>query len=871
MKKTVLAIAAIFLMQGEVSASTLHQSIIAGDNVSVVLKNDTVKQPEGTPTNGPQGERRPGMRRGPGGMGAPGGANAPQQKKDSYKELIKKGGTVLKGVFTVRHIENKWYFEIPEKMMSRMFLVVTRFVNVPQGFAKLPGEEVNHNTVYFERRDDKTLFMRNYLKTQVADAKDQMAQLVAKSTVDPIIMKFDIIGKDSVTGDHLVDVTNLFMQDNHITSFSQSDKNIVGVTGLMQDRSFIDTMKVYPTNIEVATMRTYGAAAGGNGPTPQGAPRQPRSAAARTGSITMSLNTSIVLLPEVPMRPRLEDDRVGYFVERFTTFSDDEPSKHYAIAQRYRLEPKDPKAYAAGKLVEPKKQIVYYIDPATPKKWVPYLIKGVNDWNVAFEAAGFKNAIVAKEVPAGSDISPDDARYSFLRYLPSETENAYGPHVSDPRSGEIIEAHVCWYHNVMNLVRKWYITQCGAVDKRAQKMQLDDKLMGELIRFVSSHEVGHTLGLRHNMISSHFTPVEKLRDKKWVEAHGHTYSIMDYARFNYVAQPEDNISEKGLFPRINDYDKWAIKWGYQYRPEFKDAYKERTALRKEVTEMLRKNPHVAYCGDESRGQDPRSQTESIGDNNMKASDYGIKNLKRLMTNLEKWTAQPDGQYDDLREMHQSIRQQFQRYCGHVQRNILGRERTTIPGMKPYDYTSKAVQKEAIQWMGRNVFEAPTWLYPQSILDKLGTDADDEIMNRARTALAYLLNANLIANQLKTGVYPAEEYLDDVLAAAWKPLDNANDKLNYYNRQLQRSYVSLLGSAINPKQAAASQNQSQAAASANIAVTSSDAILYLLQHLDKVEKKVDQLANSSSGINRMHFNDLKLKLEKIKGEYNKVEK
>ena len=783
-------------------------------------------------------------------------------KKDAYKELLKKGGSVQQGVFTVRHIDGKWYFELPEKMLNRMFLVVTRFVNVPQGFAKLPGEEVNHNVIYFERRDDKTLFMRNYLKSQVADENDQMALLVERSTVDPILMKFDVIGKDSVTGDQLVDVTNLFMQENYISGFSQSDKTIVGVTSLVQDRTFIDTMKVFPTNVEVTTLRTYGASTGG------GVGRTVRSVAAQSGFITLSLNTSIVLLPEKPMQPRLEDERVGYFVNRITSFSDDESSKHYAIAQRYRLEPKDPKAYAAGKLTEPKKQIVYYIDPATPKKWVPYLMKGINDWNVAFEAAGFKNAIVAKEVPEGSNISPDDARYSFLRYLPSETENAYGPRIVDPRSGEIIEAHVCWYHNVMNLVRKWYITQCGPLDKRAQKMQLDDKLMGELIRFVSSHEVGHTLGLRHNMLSSSFTPVEKLRDKKWVEAHGHTYSIMDYARFNYVAQPEDHISEKGLFPRINDYDKWAIKWGYQYRPEYKNAYSERTALRKEVTEMLRKNPHVAYLGDEGKGQDPRSQTESVGDNNMKASDYGVKNLKRVVANLEQWTAQPDGQYDDLQEMHKSVRAQFQRYCNHVQRNILGRQKNTIPGMKPFEYTPKHLQKEAIDWLGRNVFEAPLWLYPQSIIDKVGTDVDDENMNRARTCLAYLLSANLIANQIKAGVYPIGEYLDDVLAAAWKPLDSGNEKQDEYSRQLHRVYVSMLGTAILPK---TSNEKGSAASSMNAAVVNTDVTLYVLEHLDKVEQKVSQLADQTSGISQRHYKDLLLKIKKIKGEYNKIEK
>ncbi len=780
-------------------------------------------------------------------------------KASAYQKLLSKGGSLQKGVFTVRHIEGKWYFEVPENMLQRMFLVVTRFVSVPQGFAKLPGEEVNHNTVYFERRNESTIFLRNYMKTQVASDKQQMALLVERSTVDPIVMKFDIIGKDPLSGDYLIDVTNLFMEDNHISGFSQSDRSIVGVSTLVKERSFIDTMKVFPTNIEIGTLRTYGAASGGAA--------KARSLAAQSGSVTLSLNTSMVLLPQKPMSPRLEDERVGYFVNRITSFSDEESSKKYAIVQRYRLEPKDPQAYAAGKLTESKKPIVYYIDPATPKKWVPYLMKGIEDWNVAFEAAGFKNAILAKEVPAGSNISVDDARYSFIRYLPSETENAYGPRIVDPRSGEIIEAHVCWYHNVMNLVRKWYITQCAPLDKRAQKMKLDDKLMGELIRFVSSHEVGHTLGLRHNMISSHFTPVEKLRDKKWVEAHGHTYSIMDYARFNYVAQPEDGISERGLFPRINDYDKWAIKWGYQYRPEFEDSYSERDALRKEVSKMLSKNPHLAYCGDEGKGQDPRSQTESLGDNNMKASEYGVKNLKRVVDNLEKWTAQPDSQYDELIEMHKSVRAQFQRYCGHVQRNILGRQKNTIPGMKPYEYTPKERQKEAIEWMGRHVFEAPFWLYPQSIIDKVGTDADDEMMNRARTSLAYLLNINLIANQLKAGVYPIEEYLNDVMSAAWKPLNGRDEKQDYFSRQLHRAYLSMLAIALTPSKSTDEKGKS---VSINVTAANSDAILYLLQHIDKVENIVMQQIEQSKGINNLHYKDLLLKIKKIKGEYNKVE-
>lgn len=790
-----------------------------------------------------------------------------KKKPNEYEELIKKGGSEMNGMFTVRHIEKKWYFEIPEKMMSRLFLVVTRFVKVPQGFAKLPGEEVNHNTVYFERRDDKTLFLRNFVKSQTADPEDRMAILVEKSTIDPIVMKFDIIGKNPDNGNHLVDVTNLFIQDNNISGFAASDKTAAGVGGLQADRTFIDTIKVYPINLEIAALRTYAAGTG------KGA----NTAAAKTGSLTLSFNTSIVLLPETPMQPRFEDNRVGYFVNQLTRFSDDEPSKHHAIISRYRLEPKDPKAYAAGKLTEPKKQIVYYIDPATPKKWIPYLMKGINDWNIAFEAAGFKNAIVAREVPEDGSVSPDDARYSFIRYLPSETENAYGPRIVDPRSGEIIEAHVCWYHNVMNLVRKWYITQCGPLDKRAQKMHLDDKLMGELIRFVSSHEVGHTLGLRHNMISSYYTPVEKLRDKKWVEAHGHTYSIMDYARFNYVAQPEDKVGEKGLFPRINDYDKWAIKWGYQYRPEFKDPYKEKEVLRKQVTEMLKNNPHVAYCGDEGRGQDPRSQTESIGDNNMKASDYGIKNLKRVMENLEAWTAQPDGQYDDLSEMYKSVCQQFQRYCGHVQRNIGGRYKNTIPGMPVNEYVPKTIQKEAIDWAGRNLFDAPTWLYPESIVTKLGLDADEEISNLTRFALSFLLSPNMLASQYKQGVYPIEEYFDDVFSSIWKPMGDKDGKSERCRRQLERAYVGFLDSYVNPDRISTPQITTSTGpvtittSNNNMSVLNSDAKLYALQHLDKVERFIRQQRDSSLGgtINRMHYDDLLLQIKRIREKREKV--
>ncbi len=773
--------------------------------------------------------------------------------KDPYHKIVKEGGSMREGLFTVRHIKDDWYLEVPDELLGRMLLCVTRFISVPQDFRMFSGEEVNRSAVYLEQYNEKSLFLREYVQSSYAKPEDRIAISLRQSTVDPIVYKFDVIGRNPNTKAQLINVTKWLMSDNKVTSFSGNDRTSLGIGGMMNDRSFIDSIKTYPINIEIQTLRTYSMNPG-------------RAPASRTGSATLSLNTSIVLLPEDPMQPRYEDERVGYFNDKITEFSDEQQTtNHEAIVMRYRLEPKDPAAYKAGKLVEPKKQIVYYIDPATPKKWVKYLIAGINDWNSAFEAAGFKNAIVGKEWPENdSTMSVDDARFSMIRYLPSETENAYGPRIVDPRSGEIIEAHVCWYHNVMNLVKKWFMVQCGPLDKRAQKMEFPDELMGQLIRFVSSHEVGHSLGLRHNMIASQATPVEKLRDKAWVEKNGHTSSIMDYARFNYVAQPEDKISEKGLFPRINDYDKWAIKWGYQYRPEFKDPAKEKKALRAEVSKVLEGNRRLWWCGDEGRGQDPRSQTEDLGDDQMKANEYGLKNLKRVMENIEKWTAQPDGEYDDLREIHSAVRSQYQRYVGHVQRYFFGKYNNNTPGLQPYDIVPRELQKEAIQWTDRNVMEAPLWMYPQSVVNKLGTDYIEEIRSRQQTVIALLLSPNAILNLHNTALqspakaYPVEEYLDDVFAMVWKPLTNADERQNNFRRQQQRSYVDFLGSALNPAPTTTSASNS------STTTQRSDAMLYIEQHLDKVEQYLK--AQQADGINGLHYKNLLLRIKKIREKY-----
>ena len=787
-----------------------------------------------------------------------------KKEETPYEKLIKEGGSVREGLFTVRHIKDDWYWEVPDNLLGRMLLAVTRFISVPQDFRKFSGEEVNRSAIYFEKYNDKTLFLREYVQSSYAKSGDRIAISLKQSTVDPIIQKFEIIGRNPDSTAMLIKVTPWLMSDNKVTSFSNSDRSQLNLGGLMNDRTFIDSIKTYPINIEIQSMRTYGV---NNGSMPT----------SQTGVATLSLNTSIVLLPEVPMQARYEDERVGYFNNRITEFSDEQQTtNHEAIIMRYRLVPKDVEAYKAGKLVEPRKQIVYYIDPATPTKWVKYLKLGIDDWNKAFEAAGFKNAIVAKDWPENdSTMSVDDARFSMIRYLPSETENAYGPRIVDPRSGEIIEAHVCWYHNVMNLLKKWYMIQCGPNDKRARSMKFDDELMGQLIRFVSSHEVGHALGLRHNMIASQATPVEKLRDKAWVEKHGHTSSIMDYARFNYVAQPEDNISEKGLFPRINDYDCWAIKWGYQYRPEFKgDPAKEKKVLRSEVTKKLSGNRRLWWCGDEGWGGDPRSQTEDLGDNQMKANEYGIKNLKRVMENIEKWTEQPDGQYEHLEEIYDEVRSQYSRYFNHVNRYLTGHYTNNAPKEQRYDYVPKELAKEALEWIDRNVMVAPMWLYPKELIQKTGVNYTNEISNRQANKVRELLGFNTIGDIINAHMnspkaYDPEEYLNDVFAIVWKPLDKDNEEQNYFIRQQQRAYVEAIGGALNP-----SNNQGSSSTSSLIEAllgggggnnsVRSDAILYFEQHLDKVEQYLK--AQQADGTNGLHYKNLLLRIKKIREKY-----
>jgi hypothetical protein len=737
-----------------------------------------------------------------------------------YSQVITDKALTRNGLFKVHKVDDKYYFEIPDSILNREMLVVARVakagaaVRSADGYA---GDQIGSTVIKFEKGPANRIFLRKIsYATYSPDSTSAMYQAVQRSNIQAIAAAFNIAAYSPDKDGSVIDMTDFINGDNEIFFFGNpAAKTRWRMGSLIADRSYIDNVKAFKTNVEISTVKTYSETAAAAGAGRGGAPAPAAGGGAPTGSVTIELNTSMVILPKVPMQPRFYDQRIGYFTTGYTDFdANPQGVKDIQLIARWRLEvkPEDMAKYKKGELVEPKKPIIYYIDPATPAKWIPYLQAGVNDWQKAFEAAGFKNAIIAKVAPTAKEDSTwsvDDAAHSVIVYKPSETENASGPHISDPRSGEILETHINWYHNVMKLVHDWYMVQTAAVDPRARKMEFDDKLMGDLIRFVSSHEVGHTLGLRHNFGSSSTTPVEKLRDKAWVEANGHTPSIMDYARFNYVAQPEDNITSKGLYPRIGDYDKWAIDWGYRVLPDIKSGGKAETAyLNKWAVEKL--HDRRLWFGTESNPDDPHSQSEDLGDNAMKASDYGIKNLKVIIAKLPEWTRMPNQGYEDLDNMYNQLTTQFNRYMGHVTKNIAGvyeNPKTVEEAGVIYQSTPAATQKEAMDFLNRQLFTTPTWLLDEKILSDIGETPVQVIYTSQNSVLTRILTFHtlnkLLAAEAADGpsAYKITDLFSDLNGSILTELKN-NQPIDVYRRNLQKIYVDKLIELVKPKPQAA---------------------------------------------------------------------
>lgn len=730
-----------------------------------------------------------------------------------YKEVVTADAKTATGFFKIHKIDDRCLFELSDSILGRDLLTVNRISKSaaeyrnPMGrLMSYSGDWIGENVIRFEKGAVNKIMLKvvSYKERSLDSSEYGFAKMIESNNVLPIYASFPIKAFNKEKNTIVIDVTDFLNSDNAVFGYINGIKMYTFLGGVMPDRSYVDSIMAFPMNIEIRTVKTYNS--------------MPQPGSTAMTPYTFEFNNSILLLPKEPMKSRQFDPRVGFFGLWPTDYVDFDANpqgiKRMNNIWRWRLEPRpeDMEKYKRGELVEPQKPIIIYIDPLTPKKWVPYLIQGVNDWQQAFEKAGFKNAIIAKEAPTKEEDSTwsiDDARHSALVYKPSDFANASGPSVKDPRSGEILETHINWYHSVMELLYKWYFIQAGAVDSRANKPQFDDALMGELIRFVSSHEVGHALGLRHNWGASSTVPVEKLRDKTWVEAHGHTPSIMDYARFNYVAQPEDHISEKGLFPRIGDYDKWAIEWGYRIVPGDKTAMEEKNILNTWIVDKLKSGPQYffgieAVPGEASTGLDPRNQNEDLGDDAMLAGTYGIKNLKRILPNLVKWTQQPGEDYARAGEMYQEIVSQFHRYMGHVLLNIGGILTTPKTVEQPgdiYAFVPKEKQKRAMVFLQKELFATPVWLRDTQLysITRTGFSSVEVVQKDILNQLLdgkYLYRLIAQEEQSPSNAYTANEMLTDLQKGIFSELP-ARKSISLNRRNLQKVFVEKLIILVGP--------------------------------------------------------------------------
>ena len=707
----------------------------------------------------------------------------PKSKDPKYSDFVTKDTKTDEGLFKVHETNDKFYYEIPNDFLGKEMLLVTRIKDIPAGLGGgyiNAGSKVNEQVIVWEKYKNNVLLK---VKSYNAIANDSLPiyKSVKSNNLEPIIYAFDIktVNKDSTA--ILIDVTKLFSSDvKAISGLPNRFRSTYKVRRLDAERSFINSIKSYPKNIEVVQDFTFDA----------DNPPSNRS----TNTITLRINQSMILLPEQPMMPRLYDKRVGYFSVGTIDYNSEElkaADKRYI--RRWRLEPKDPAAYFRGELVEPVKPIIYYLDPATPEKLRKYIKQGVDDWQKVFETAGFKNAIMAKYPPTKEedpDFSPEDIRYSTIRYVASTTRNAVGPSVSDPRSGEIIESDIIWYHNHLRSYRNRYLLETGAANPSARTLDTPKEEIGEMMRMVISHEVGHALGLPHNMAASFAYPVDSLRSGTFTQKYGIAATIMDYARYNYVAQPGDkNIR---FIRQLGPYDHYSINWGYRQIKNATTPESETKTLDKWVTDKA-DNPIYRFGGQRF---DPSAQTEGIGNDQIKASTYGIKNLKIVAKNLENWTSNQTNNYDDLDELYGELLGVWSRYSGHVTGNIGGvYEYNKKPEQDGNIYVSvdKKRQKESIKWLQKNVFETQDWLLDENILKNTNPTGYTEMMLRYQNRQLYsLLSSSTIESLVNTEAlenetYAATEMMKDVRQGVFFEA-NSTKNVDVYRRNLQKSFI-----------------------------------------------------------------------------------
>ncbi len=786
---------------------------------------------------------------------------APKPKKgaiQAYSKVITKKTITDEGLFKVHRNDEKYLFEIPDSLLEREMLMVTRIAKTASGIG-FGGGKTNTQVLRWQKKGKK-IVLRVVSYAVVANDSLPVHEAVVNSNFEAILYTFPIkaFGKDSTST--VIDVTDLFSKDVKAIGFPVRQRKHYKISSLNSQNSFIESIKSYPLNIETRHIKTYNASA---------APSN-RS----TGSISVEMSNSMILLPKTPMKRRFFDERVGWFTSRQTDYGQEaHKSKSIKFLDRWNLEVKDEdlEKFKRGELVVPKKQIVYYIDRATPTKWVKYIKQGIEDWQVAFEAAGFKEAIIAKTPPTKEedpDWSPEDVRYSVVRYLASPIPNANGPHVSDPRSGEILESDINWYHNVMTLLHDWYFIQTAAINPDARGNEFKDEVMGRLIRFVSSHEVGHTLGLPHNMGSSCAYTAENLRSAAFTKEFGTAPSIMDYARFNYIAQPED----KGvaMMPEVGIYDKYAISWGYRPIPNTTESEEKPTL---DAWILKHAGDPLYRFGQQQSGEviDPSSQTEDLGSNAIISSQYGIANLKRIVPKLEEWTSEKGENYDNLKTMYGQVIIQFGRYMGHVTANIGGvykHTKTSDQAGAVYTYVSKDHQKNCLKFIQSELFKTPLWLLDDTIFNKIEySGAIERIRKLQVKSLHAILSitrmARLIENEAKNGsnAYTLAEMMSDLRKGIWKEIYTGKTS-DVYRRNLQRAYVEELGRLMTSKSVQKGSNYRGYRKTTAVNTNQSDIKAMVRGELKRLQRDVKKVMYTGNTTTKYHLQDIEERIDLI---------